>query len=45
MDLIIEGPEGDSVWAAYQDAENENENVAGDDDDEMEVQMLDDDIE
>ena len=37
MDLIIEGPEGDSVWVAYQDGEEEN---VTDNDDEMEAQLL-----
>lgn len=41
MDLIIEGPEGDSVWAAYQDAEVES--ITEEDDEEMEARMLDED--
>ena len=38
MDLIIEGPEGDSVWTAYQDVELDN---AAEDMEEMEAQLLD----
>lgn len=41
MDLIIEGPEGDSVWAAYQDAEAES--ITEEDEEEMEARMLDED--
>lgn len=40
MDLIVEGPEGDSVWVAYQDGESDS---VTEDDDEMEAQLLDDD--
>ncbi|THH05276.1 hypothetical protein EW145_g4910 [Phellinidium pouzarii] len=37
MDLIIEGPESDSVWAAYQDA---NHGIVTEDDDEMEAHLF-----
>ncbi|KAI5123947.1 hypothetical protein M0805_006361 [Coniferiporia weirii] len=38
MDLVIEGPESDSVWAAYQDTGSES---ITEDDDEMEARLLD----
>lgn len=41
MDLIIEGPESDSVWAAYQDAEVES--ITEEDEDVMDNHMLDED--
>ncbi|EJD02972.1 uncharacterized protein FOMMEDRAFT_168072 [Fomitiporia mediterranea MF3/22] len=37
MELIIEGPESDSVWVAYQDAEDES---VTENDDEAEAQLL-----
>lgn len=38
MELIIEGPESDSVWVAYQDTEGES---VSDDDDEIQAHLLD----
>lgn len=40
MDLVYEGPEGESVWAAYQTADAED-SVTEEDDDEMEARLLD----
>ena len=42
MDLVIEGPEGDSVWSAYQDAEDEHQQESVTEDEEMEIHMFDD---
>ena len=41
MDLIIEGPEGDSVWVAYQDAEDGN---TTENDEDIQVNLLDADV-
>lgn len=40
MDLIVEGPEGDSVWVAYQGGD-EQADVMEEDDEEMEARGLD----
>ena len=37
LDLVVEGPEGDSVYAAYQDDAEEGSIT---DDEEMEARML-----
>ncbi|KAF8893964.1 hypothetical protein BD779DRAFT_1669476 [Infundibulicybe gibba] len=38
LDLVADGPEGDGIWAAYQDEEDEQV-----DEEEMEARLLDDD--
>ena len=38
MDMIIEGPEGDSVWVAYQDTEDD---TVTENDEEIEARLLD----
>jgi hypothetical protein len=41
LELAVDGPEGDSVWAAYQmELENESET----DDEEREARLMDDDM-
>ena len=43
MDLVIGGPEGDSLWEAYQYTEDQSEaqGVTAEDNDEMEASLMD----